>query len=59
MIGVQLFFSHQPPNRRFYGKMEGLPLWPTYIAEKEGLWAKHIGLKEVLLGTPLGNTLGI
>jgi len=21
-------------NRRFYGKMECLPLWPTYIGEK-------------------------
>jgi hypothetical protein len=23
-----------PKNRRFYGKMNCLPLWPTYIGEK-------------------------
>jgi hypothetical protein len=23
-----------PQNRIFYGKMECLPLWPTYIGEK-------------------------
>ncbi len=34
-----------PQNRRFYGTMECLTLWPTYIGEKWGLWAKHIGLK--------------
>jgi len=48
-----------PQNTRFYGKMECLPLWPTYIGEKGGLWAKHMRLKrEVLLGTQFGNTLG-
>jgi hypothetical protein len=25
-----------PHNKRFYGNMECLPLWPTYIGEKEG-----------------------
>jgi hypothetical protein len=25
--------------------MEYLALWPTYIGEKGGLWAKHMGLK--------------
>jgi hypothetical protein len=33
-----------PENRRFHGKMECLPLWPTYIGEK---------------GRTLGNTYGI
>jgi hypothetical protein len=31
-----------PQNRRFYGKMECLFLWPAYIG---GLWAKHMGIK--------------
>ncbi len=46
-----------PKNRRFYGKM-GVP--PPFGPPKrrEGLWAKHMGLSKVLLGTPLGNTLG-
>jgi hypothetical protein len=26
--------SDAPQNRRFYGKMKCLPLWPTYIGEK-------------------------
>jgi hypothetical protein len=35
-----------PQNRRFYGKMKCLPIWPTYIDEKgEDFWAKHMGLK--------------
>jgi hypothetical protein len=34
-----------PQNRRFYGKMECLPLWPTYIGERGGFWAKHLGIK--------------
>jgi hypothetical protein len=42
-----------PQNRRFYGKMECLSLWPTYIGQKGGLWPKHMGLK---LGA-IGNTL--
>jgi hypothetical protein len=32
-------------NRRFYGKMWCLPIWPTYIGEKGRLWAKHMRLK--------------
>jgi hypothetical protein len=35
-----------PQNRRFYGKMEFLTLWPSYIGEKGRLWAKHMGLKQ-------------
>jgi hypothetical protein len=37
---VQLFGKRKvetmqtPQNRRFYGKMEYLPLWHTYIGEK-------------------------
>jgi hypothetical protein len=30
-----------PQNRRFYGKMEYFPLWPTYIGEK----GRFMGLK--------------
>ncbi len=43
-----------PQNRRFYGKMEYFPLWPTYIGEK----GRFMGLKWGVLITPLGNTLG-
>jgi hypothetical protein len=46
-----------PQNRRFYGKIKCLSLWLTYINEKGRTLAKHMGLNEVLLGTPLGNTL--
>jgi hypothetical protein len=41
-----------PQNRRFYGKIK----CPTYTSEKGRTLAKQMGLSEVLLGTPLGNT---
>jgi hypothetical protein len=34
-----------PQNRRFYGKMECLPLWPTYIGEKGRTLSKIYGIK--------------
>jgi len=34
-----------PQNRRFYGKMERLPLWPTYIGEKGRTFGKAYGIK--------------
>ncbi len=43
-----------PQNRRVYGKMEFLPLWPTYIGERSGgLLGKTHGIKGAI-----GNTLG-
>jgi hypothetical protein len=46
-----------PQSRRFYGKMECLPLWPTYIYVWEG---EDFGQNkwEVLLGTTLTNPFG-
>jgi hypothetical protein len=34
-----------PQNRRFYGKMECFPLWPTYIGEKGRTLDKTYGIK--------------
>jgi len=34
-----------PQNRRFYGKMECRPLWPTYIGEKGRTLGKTSGTK--------------
>jgi hypothetical protein len=34
-----------PQNRRFYGKMECIPLWPTYIGEKGRTLGKTGGIK--------------
>jgi hypothetical protein len=34
-----------PQSRRFYGKMECLSLWPTYIGEKGGTLGKTYGIK--------------
>jgi hypothetical protein len=31
-----------PQKRRFYGKMEYLPIWPTYIGEKGRTLGKTI-----------------
>jgi len=33
------------PHRRFYGKMECLPLWPTYIGAKGRTLGKTFGIK--------------
>ncbi len=34
-----------PQNKRFYGKMEYLPLWPNYIGEKGRTLGKTYGIK--------------
>jgi hypothetical protein len=34
-----------PQNRKFYGKMECLPLWPTYLGEKGRTLGKTYGIK--------------
>jgi hypothetical protein len=34
-----------PKNRRFYGKMECLSLWPTYVGEKGRTLGKTYGIK--------------
>jgi hypothetical protein len=34
-----------PQITEFYGKMECLPLWPTYIDEKGRTLGKKMGLK--------------
>jgi len=46
-----------PQNKRFYGKMECLTLWPTYIGEKGRTLGKTYGIKmkcywEHTWGTP-------
>jgi hypothetical protein len=46
-----------PQNRRFYGKMERLPIRPTCIGEKGRTLGKTY-YYEVILRTFLGNTLG-
>jgi hypothetical protein len=46
-----------PQNRRFYGKMDCLPLWPSYIGEK-GRTSKHMGLKPGAIGNILGEHIG-
>jgi hypothetical protein len=44
--------SHQVPT---YGKMEYLPLWPTYIRENgEDFGQKHKALKRGAIGNTLG-----
>jgi hypothetical protein len=43
-----------PQNRRFYGKMECLPLWPTYIGEKGKTLGKTYGIKVGAIGNTLG-----
>jgi len=54
-----------PQNRRFHGRMECLPLWPTYIGEKRRTLTYEIKMRcygEHLWGThwePNGNSLGI
>ncbi len=47
-----------PQNRRFYGKMEFLTLWPSYIGEKGRLWAKHMGLKQGAIENTLWEHIG-
>jgi hypothetical protein len=42
-------------NRRFYGKLKCLPLWPV---RRGGLWAKHMGLQPGAIGNTLGEHIG-
>jgi hypothetical protein len=37
--------TEAPQNKRFYGNMECLPLWPTYIGEKGRTLGKTYGIK--------------
>jgi len=41
----KLKIQRLPKNRRFHGKMECLPLWPTYIGEKGKTLGKTYGIK--------------
>jgi hypothetical protein len=34
-----------PQNKRFYGKIKCLPLWPTYIGEKGRTLGKMYAIK--------------
>jgi len=44
-----------PKYRRFYGKMECLTLWPTYIGEKGEDFGQNIcDLKRVAIGNTFG-----
>jgi hypothetical protein len=47
-----------PQNRRFYGMIMCLSLWPSYIGEKRRTWAKHMGLKWGAIGNTLGEHIG-
>jgi hypothetical protein len=47
-----------PQIRRFYGKMECLPLWPTYIGEKGRTLGKTYGIKVRCYWEHFGNILG-
>jgi hypothetical protein len=51
-----------PQIRRIYGKMECLPLWPTYMGEKGRSLGKTYGIKARCywehLGEHIGNLLG-
>ncbi len=45
-------------NKRFYGKMECLPLCPTYMGEKGRTLGKHMGLKQGVIGNNFGEHIG-
>jgi hypothetical protein len=50
-----------PQTRRLYGKMEYLPLWPTYIGEKGRTLGITYGIKARCYWEHIGNlwnTLG-
>jgi hypothetical protein len=44
-IAKKIETTEAPQIRRFYGKMECLPLWPTYIGEKGRTLGKINGIK--------------
>jgi hypothetical protein len=45
-------------NRRFYGKMKCLPLWPTYIGEKGRTLGKTYWIKAWCYWEHIGNLMG-
>jgi hypothetical protein len=45
-------------NRRFYGKMECLPLWPTCVSENWRTLHKTYGTKERCYWVHIGNQIG-
>ncbi len=49
-----------PQNKRLYGKMECLPLWPTYIGEKGRTLTYGIKMKCIdnTFGEHIGNMMG-
>jgi len=47
-----------PQIKRFYGKMECLPIWPTYIGEKGRTLGKNMGLKPGAIGNTHGEHIG-
>jgi hypothetical protein len=55
-------FMEAPQNRRFYGMMECLRLWPTYIGVKGRTLGKTYGIKvrcySEHLGGHIGNLMG-
>jgi hypothetical protein len=55
---IKLKLWRLPQNRRFYGKMECLPPWPTYMERRGGLWAKHLAIKWGAIGNTLGEHIG-
>jgi len=44
-IAKKIEIMEAPQNRRFYGKMDCFPLWPTYIGEKGRTFSKTYGIK--------------
>jgi hypothetical protein len=50
--------TEAPQNKRFYGKMECLPLWATYIGEKGRTLGKTYRLKLGVIGNTLGEYIG-
>jgi len=47
-----------PQNKRFYGKMECLPIWPTYINENRRTLGKTYGIKMRFIGNTLWEHIG-
>jgi hypothetical protein len=47
-----------PQNSRFYGKMECLPLLPTYRGEKGRTLLKTYGIKASAIGNTFGEHIG-
>jgi hypothetical protein len=54
----RLEFSEAPQDRRFYGKIEWLPLWPRYIGVKGRTLGKTYGIKVRCYSKHLGGNIG-